>query len=671
MIIYEVRKYNKSSCFGSENKMLCPDCKKEIALGVNFCPYCGASIIEVHQSYVDGIRYFCEGRYDQALRKLKVACLTDPTNPNLIKDCGHAYLHSGDLANALECYDKAEMLGGNFIDVKYNRALLLLNERRLDEAKLLLYSALEAPPHFKPGQFYLGLLFPDEEHFLSEINLYLGLILKEKRDFEEALHHFKISYELNDEKITALHNMADLHLHLKHYFAATEKYHELMNRMPAGEELIDIHINLALAYYKNGQSDEAITELYWVLRRDPGNPAAIHNLNQIYEKEGIIKGTQSQKSRMKIVNITEGASPIFGLTKGDGSEAAQEEDQTSIRIIGKSQGMLRVMRHARLAASSDSTVLIIGENGTGKELLAKAIYYNSSRRDKAFVIVNCAAIPETLLESDLFGHEKGSFTGAYTQKVGRFEMANQGTIFLDEIAELSPKLQVKLLRVLQEKEFNRVGGNQTIKVDVRIIAATNQDLKTLIKQGHFREDLYYRLHVLPIYIPPLRERPEDISLLVNFFLRKFNRRNPHGSMRVLANQNIRRLSEEDLATLVEYNWPGNVRELENVVERAVVMGTNSSLYLEELAKLKRLSLKAKKEAKSLSESDPARDNFPLDIQEDYTLAQLEQEYIKYVLLKTGGNQRKAAGILGINPTTLWRKLKLYNLEANSVIAKNK
>lgn len=647
--------------------MICPECEKEIALGVNFCPYCGTSVIEFHESHIDGIRFFCEGRYDQALRKLKVACLTDPTNPKIIKDCGHAYLHSGDLANAIECYDKAEILGGDFIDVKYNRALLSLNERRMDEARFLLASILENPPNFKPGQFYFGLLFPDVDHFLAEVHLYLGLILKEEKDFENALDHFKTCYELNDEKISALHNLADLHFHLKRYGTAIEKYHELMNHMPAGDELIDIHINLAMAYYKNGQTDDSIAELHWTLRRDPGNPLAIHNLNQIYEKEGIIKGSQNQKSRIKIVNLTEGASLIFGLNKGDGSEPSVEEE-TSVRIIGKSQRMLRTMRHARLAASSDSTVLIIGENGTGKELLSKAIYYNSFRRNKPFVIVNCAAIPETLLESDLFGHEKGSFTGAYTQKIGRFEMANEGSIFLDEIGELSPKLQVKLLRVLQEKEFNRIGGTETIKVDVRIIAATNCELKNLISQGLFREDLYYRLNVLPIYIPPLRERPEDIPLLVNFFLRKFHRRSPQSSVHVYQNRKVKRLSEEDMAILMEYYWPGNVRELENVIERAVVMGTNSSLYIEELGKLKKLSLKAKKEAQGKFALVPNKTSNPFS-EENLTMAEMEKEYIKHILAKTGGNQRKAAGILGINPTTLWRKLKIYNVEMDSISTK--
>jgi transcriptional regulator with PAS, ATPase and Fis domain len=286
------------------------------------------------------------------------------------------------------------------------------------------------------------------------------------------------------------------------------------------------------------------------------------------------------------------------------------------------------------------------------------------------VIVNSAAIPETLLESDLFGHEKGSFTGAYTKKMGRFELANEGTIFLDEIGDLSPQLQVKLLRVLQEKEFTHVGGTETIKVDVRIIAATNRDLKKMIQEGMFREDLYYRLNVLPIYIPPLRERRDDIPLLVNFFLNKFSRRTP---------QKIRRLSDEDMEILKEHHWPGNIRELENMIERAVVMGTNSSLYIEELAKIKILSQKAKLEsaAPSLPLSAYSAEAFAkagtgdtLSPEQEMTLAEMECEYIRLVLTKTGGNQKKAARILGINPSTLWRKIRFYNLSIESLTRKS-
>ena len=640
--------------------MNCPDCHNEIGRGVNFCPFCGASIIEFHQSYMDGIRYFCEGRYDHALRKMKVACLTDPTNPEILKDCGHAYLHSGNLAGALESYDKSEMLGGNFIDVKYNRALLHLNEHRLDEARLLLYEILGNPPEIKPGQFYLGLIFPDTKHFLAECHLYIGLILKEKNDFETALHHFEISWQNNDEKVAALHNMADLCLNLQKYGLAIEHYHELINRIPSRDSLLDIHINLGRAYYGNGQTDDAIAEFHWALKREPGNPVAIHNLNRIYEQEGILDGARDQKRQIRIVNIREGASPIFGLTEGNLTQNGEmAETESGISIIGRSQGMLRIMRHARLAASSDSTVLIMGENGTGKELLAKAIYYNSPRRDKPFVVVNCAAIPETLLESDLFGHEKGAFTGAYTMKRGRFELADQGTIFLDEIGDISLPLQAKLLRVIQEKEFTRVGGTDTIRVDVRIIAATNRNLKEMIRQGLFREDLFFRLNVIPIQIPPLRDRPDDIPLLVHAFVRKFTRG---------THQKIRDISEEEMALLTDYHWPGNVRELENVIERAVVMGTSSTLYLEDLTRLKKLSIKTRRDLSSPDDMSSSEAGIPMESDGEMSLADMEREYIKRVLIHTGGNQRHASRILGINPSTLWRKLKAYGLDLNELIS---
>ncbi len=239
-------------------------------------------------------------------------------------------------------------------------------------------------------------------------------------------------------------------------------------------------------------------------------------------------------------------------------------------IIGNSAPMQEVYKLIRQVAASNATVLLRGESGTGKELVARAIHRNSSRAKGPFVAVSCAALPETLLESELFGHEKNAFTGATSQKQGRFELAHQGTLFLDEIAEISPAVQVKLLRVLQEREFERVGGTKPIKVDVRLIAATNKDLRQLVERKAFREDLYYRLHVIEIYLPPLRDRREDIPLLVEHFLNRFNQ------------QNGRRLNgatPEAMELLMRYDWPGNVRELENTVERAVVLSDPDAEWL--------------------------------------------------------------------------------------------
>ncbi|MGB9588237.1 MAG: sigma-54-dependent transcriptional regulator [Armatimonadota bacterium] len=231
-------------------------------------------------------------------------------------------------------------------------------------------------------------------------------------------------------------------------------------------------------------------------------------------------------------------------------------------IIGSSSKMQEVFKIVERVANSNATVLIRGESGTGKELIARAIHYNSPRAAKPFIAVSCAALPETLLESELFGYEKGAFTGAVGQKAGRFELAHQGTLFLDEVPEISPPVQVKLLRVLQEREFERVGGTRTIKVDVRLIAATNRDLEQLVAEGHFRPDLYYRLQVIQVFLPPLRERTEDIPLLVQHFIEKYNKEN---------GKCVKGVTDETMDMLMKYRWPGNVRELENIIERGVVL----------------------------------------------------------------------------------------------------
>jgi transcriptional regulator with GAF, ATPase, and Fis domain len=243
------------------------------------------------------------------------------------------------------------------------------------------------------------------------------------------------------------------------------------------------------------------------------------------------------------------------------------------QLVGASEPIQQVMEFVRKVADSDSTVMIQGESGTGKELVARMLHFNSLRKDRPLVPVNCGAIPENLLESELFGHEKGAFTGATHARMGRFELANGGTIFLDEIGEMSLPLQVKLLRVLQEREFERVGGNRTIHVDVRIVAATNQDLETLVEEKRFRKDLFYRLNVIPIVIPPLRERRSDIPLLIDHFLTHFNQ---------TKHTEVSGLAPDALHPLTEYDWPGNIRELENMIERLVVLKKRGVLSIGDL-----------------------------------------------------------------------------------------
>jgi DNA-binding NtrC family response regulator len=314
-----------------------------------------------------------------------------------------------------------------------------------------------------------------------------------------------------------------------------------------------------------------------------------------------------------------------------------EERYRFENIIAKSPKMQQVIEVIKVVARSNATVLITGETGTGKELVAQAIHSQSHRRGKPFVAISCAALPESLLESELFGHEKGSFTGAYAQKKGKFEVANRGTLFLDEIGEMSANIQVHLLRVLEEKEFTRVGGNEPIKVDIRVISATNKDMKQAIASGRFREDLYYRLNVVNIELPPLRERREDIPLLAQHFLKKFAVENQ---------KEIAGFSPEATDFLLRYDWPGNVRELENTIERAVILAQNPLI---EVADLPQQNLV------------PAHPTSP-----ESSLKQVEKNHILNVLIETGGNYTEAARILGISRMTLYNKAKAYGLNVKKI-----
>jgi len=307
-------------------------------------------------------------------------------------------------------------------------------------------------------------------------------------------------------------------------------------------------------------------------------------------------------------------------------------------LIGKSKAMREIFGLVRQVADSKSTILVMGESGTGKELVSRAIHFHSNRKTQPFVTINCAAIPETLIESELFGHERGAFTHAIEKKLGRFEIAHQGTLFLDEIGELSLTTQAKILRFLEEREFNRVGGSKTIKVDVRLITATNKDPNQLMKQGRFREDLYYRINVVPIVLPPLRDRREDIPLLLDHFIQKFNSEN---------NKHVKGVSEESLAILMDYDWPGNVRELENLIERAVTLTSNEYIQPNELP----LSLIHLPEFESIRESVLGGRISLVEGEEKF-----EREIILDALKKANYVQSHAADMLGISRRILKYKM---------------
>ncbi len=355
-------------------------------------------------------------------------------------------------------------------------------------------------------------------------------------------------------------------------------------------------------------------------------------------------GDQFQEDHLELLTAIAGISAV-ALDNARRLQWLEEENQrltTEVRqeqsLVGESARIKEIFQFLSRVASTESTVLIEGESGTGKELAARALHRNSHRATKPFVAINCAAIPETLLESDLFGHERGAFTGAAVQKKGRLEVADGGVVFLDEIGELAPALQVKLLRVLQEREFERVGGTHPIKIDVRLIAATNRDLSEAVRNGDFRQDLYYRLAVVKLTMPPLREHREDIPMLTRHFVQKYAKR---------SKVKAKPVSREAMAALVNYEWPGNVRELENAIERALVMGSSDAVLLEDLPE----SL--------LEQESPAE---MCEGKYHASVKELKKQLIMDAVEQTRGNYVEAAGMLGVHPNYLHRLIRNLGLK---------
>ncbi|HLB01936.1 MAG TPA: sigma-54 dependent transcriptional regulator [Nitrospiria bacterium] len=312
-------------------------------------------------------------------------------------------------------------------------------------------------------------------------------------------------------------------------------------------------------------------------------------------------------------------------------------------IIGKSRKMQEVYAKIEQIADTRTSVLITGESGTGKELVARALHFNSSRKEKPFITINCAALPESLIESELFGHERGAFTDAQVRKMGQFELADNGTLFMDEVADLSHTTQAKLLRVLQEKEFTRVGGTRMIRVDVRVITATNKNLHEALKQGNFREDLYYRINVVPIHLPPLRDRKEDLPLLINHFLTKKAEEEGHPP---------KEISPEAVGLMMNYDWPGNVRELQNIIEQVVTLCSNSVIHSEDLPDFFR------KQIKSTTLKEQALSG---KISFEHAVTEFERDIIIEALKKTRYIQTHAADLLGISRRILKYKMDLFGI----------
>jgi two-component system NtrC family response regulator len=423
----------------------------------------------------------------------------------------------------------------------------------------------------------------------------------------------------------------------------------------SGPEALEIlkqsDVDLILTDYKMPGMN-GIELLEWVKGEDPDLPVIMMTAHGTVEKavEAMQKGAYSYILKPfdndRLVLWVSKANSVYRVIKENRQLRTAVESQYRFgNIIGKSKSMEDVYDRIRKVAPTPATVLIQGESGTGKELVAKSIHFNSPRRGKPFVAVNCSALAENLLESELFGHEKGAFTGAVSMKKGRFELADGGTLFLDEIGELSQSLQVKLLRVLQEKSFERVGGTRPIAVDIRLIAATNKNLKEEVKAERFREDLYFRLDVVSIVLPPLRERSEDIRLLINHFMKKYDEER-------ISEIPVTGISPEAERLLFGYNWPGNVRELENVIERAMILCPNSTIVASDLPK----------DFKETINYTVPIDDIPASATLYDTLAMVEKRMIEQALKRANNVQAHAAEMLGIGKSGLNQKIKKYGLD---------
>jgi len=425
----------------------------------------------------------------------------------------------------------------------------------------------------------------------------------------------------------------------------------------SGREALDIlkqsDVDLVLTDMKMPSMD-GIELLEHIKTADPELPVIMMTAHGSVDKavEAMQKGAYSYVLKPfeneRLVLYVNKAIAMYRVVKENRRLRDAVESQYSFgNIIGKSKAMQDVFEIIRKVAPANATVLIEGESGTGKELVAKSIHFNGPRRDKPFVAVNCSALAESLLESELFGHEKGAFTGAIAMKKGRFELAKGGTLFLDEIGELSPNLQIKLLRVLQEKVFERVGGVKPVAVDIRIIAATNKTLKDEMQEGRFREDLFYRLNVVHIVLPPLKQRLADIRPLVDHFLKKYAGENNSAKPLTGINQEVERLFHD-------YNWPGNVRELENVIERAMVLCQDNQITVEGLPK----------EFKNSVYNTLHIEGIPADAKLDETLAMIEKKMLQRALKLTDNVQSKAAELLGVGKSGLNWKIKKFKLDTS-------
>jgi transcriptional regulator with PAS, ATPase and Fis domain len=513
----------------------------------------------------------------------------------------------------------------------FNMALIDISSGRSGDAlkNLRAIPEMEVKPE---SSILYSSRYSGKKEFLGELYLYLGVLYKNMNDRDNAVGSFEKSMEYGPSGGLAGANLGDIYFAEGNYDGAIKYYKEALDTGSDDMKKSHIYNDLGLAYFRNGLIDEAVESFKKAIFLNSGNKNAVYNLGLIYVKSGMQDRVKDDYK--EFLKHESGIDIVFNLSRSIMDVAKQESSggDSGTGLLGSGASMKKVREMIAKAAASDSTVFIHGENGTGKELAARAIHASSARADKPFIVVNCAAMPETLLESELFGYEKGAFTGAVREKPGRFELADKGTVFLDEIGDITPSMQVKLLRFVQEREFERVGGTKTIKVDIRIITATNKDIKAMVKSGLFREDLYYRLYVVPLYMPPLRERVSDIMFLAAHFLAGFSA----GSKKEFTG-----FSQEAASLLNSYQWPGNVRQLENVIERIATLHDGPVVKAEYLPE------------EFIKNTDAAKK--AADGRDELRVVLDALEASKY-------SKTNAAKYLGISRVALWKKMKKLGIK---------
>lgn len=619
--------------------MKCPRCGARALAKARFCATCGSALGVDPGLWDEALRLFERGDYEAAETTLHpLTLLRGAQGAKALAWSGHARFFKGHETEAVELYRRALAEDPSLWGAWFQLGSSAFSHGQHEEAVQAFQRATRLQPalHQHP---LAGLFGGDPRHAQAQAQLYLGLSQRGLEQWDAAEAALARAIELNPADPLPYGVLGDLLMKLGRSGEAATRYEAALSNVTDEQGIRSLRNDLGVALFQAGDLERAGEAFKAVLRDHPDDANAVHNLGMLYLKRGM--GEDLRQDLREFLKAEQAEQLLLGLTRSlvEGARG-QASDSAPTGLLGASAAMRDVNDLVARAAVSQANVLLLGPNGTGKELAARAIHRLGSRAGRPFVAVNCAALPETLLESELFGYEKGAFTGAQSARQGRFEMADRGTLFLDEIGDLQPSLQVKLLRVVQEKAFERLGGNQTLHPDFRLIAATNQDLRQAVLEGRFREDLFYRLFVFPIQMPALKDRPEDIPVLAEHFLRQAAAR---------AGKRFKRLSAGAQQRLRAHAWPGNVRELENLIERAVAMHEGEQLEPAQLQFDAVSFSQAPATEGSMSGGDP--------------LAQAERKAIAQALRQAGFKIPLAAQSLGMSRATLYRKMEVHQLKS--------